>query len=247
MTAISVPSDDLHRMLRIVEAPDLGDDGDGLPWSILHELRALIRCEVIEFGSFDGAQQIYFFDQGLDQPAYDPAMDDIFWELFPKSCGNQDPPEMFRGVRQSTDVMTFAQLRRSPMYLEFCRPLGLHHTLMACMPNGPGRELRLVLHRGRHDPDFDDRDRGLITVLRPHIFAAHAALLRRRSPAPDLTERQWQLLRLIDAGLTNRQIARRLSISEHTVRKHLENIFAKLEVTSRTAAASRAFPEPARR
>ncbi len=115
------------------------------------------------------------------------------------------------------------------------------------MPNGPGRELRLILHRGRRDPDFDDRDRGLITVLRPHIFAAHAAVLRRRSRVPVLTERHWQLLRLIDAGLTNRQIARQLSISEHTVRKHLEHIFARLEVTSRTAAVRRAFSAPAER
>ncbi len=44
MTPISVPATDLDRMLRIVEAPDLGEDGDGLPWSILHELRTLIRC-----------------------------------------------------------------------------------------------------------------------------------------------------------------------------------------------------------
>ena len=80
MAAIAVPSTDLHRMLRIVEAPDLGDDGEGLPWSILHELRALIRCEVIEFGSFDCARRIYFFDQVLDQPAYDLDMDDIFWK-----------------------------------------------------------------------------------------------------------------------------------------------------------------------
>jgi DNA-binding CsgD family transcriptional regulator len=245
MSQISVPDNDLHRMLRIVEAPDLGDDGDGLPWSMLHELRTLIRCTVIEFGSFDAAQRIYFFDQGLDQPAYDPSMDDVFWDLFPGSCGYQDPAGPYRRVRQSTDRYTFAQLRRTPLYLEFCRPLGLHHMLTACMQNGPGRELRLVLHRERHDPDFDQRDRALITLLRPHIFAAHAEVLRRRHRTPSLTQRQWQLLRLIEAGLTNRQIARQLSISEHTVRKHLENIFGKLEVTSRTAALSRAFREPA--
>lgn len=244
MAAISVPGDDLRRMLRIVEAADLGDDGEGLPWSILHELRALIRCEVIEFGSYDLGQRIYFFDQGLDQPAIGPEMDDVYWDLFPASCRNQDPPEMFRGVCQSTDYLTFAQLRRTPMYVDVTRQLGLHHTLMARIRDGPGRELRLILHRGRRDPDFDDRDRGLVTLLRPHIFAAHTALLRRRSPAPSLTDRQWQLLRLIEAGLTNRQIARQLSISEHTVRKHLEHIFARLAVTSRTAAVGRAFPEP---
>lgn len=38
----------------------------------------------------------------------------------------------------------------------------------------------------------------------------------------------------------NRQIARRLGLSDATIRKHLENIFARLQVTSRTAAVKRA-------
>jgi hypothetical protein len=62
-------------MLRIMEAPDLGEDGDGRPWSMLHELRVLIRCEAIESGSFDATQRIYCFDQG-------PDTDDVFRDLF---------------------------------------------------------------------------------------------------------------------------------------------------------------------
>jgi DNA-binding NarL/FixJ family response regulator len=46
----------------------------------------------------------------------------------------------------------------------------------------------------------------------------------------------------VAAGLTNRQIARHVGLSEHTVRKHIENIFERLQVTSRTAAVARAFP-----
>jgi DNA-binding NarL/FixJ family response regulator len=49
-------------------------------------------------------------------------------------------------------------------------------------------------------------------------------------------------LRLVAAGHTNRQIARRLAISEGTVRTRLENIYARLQVSSRTAAVTRAFP-----
>jgi DNA-binding NarL/FixJ family response regulator len=52
-------------------------------------------------------------------------------------------------------------------------------------------------------------------------------------------------LRLVAAGHTNRQIARPLGISEGTVRKHLENIYARLQVSSRTAAVTRAFPDRA--
>jgi DNA-binding CsgD family transcriptional regulator len=52
-----------------------------------------------------------------------------------------------------------------------------------------------------------------------------------------------ELLRLLAAGHTNSQIARQLGISEGTVRTHLENIYEKLGVSSRTAAVTRAFPD----
>lgn len=57
----------------------------------------------------------------------------------------------------------------------------------------------------------------------------------------ELTEREVQVLRLVAAGRTNRSIASELVISEHTVARHLNNIFAKLEVSSRAAATAYAF------
>lgn len=53
-----------------------------------------------------------------------------------------------------------------------------------------------------------------------------------------LTEREIQVLRLVAAGRTNRAIAAELVISEHTVARHLNNIFAKLDVSSRAAATA---------
>ena len=54
--------------------------------------------------------------------------------------------------------------------------------------------------------------------------------------------RSWaQVLRLVAAGSSNRAIAAELGISEHTVARHLQNIFAKIGVTSRTAASAFAF------
>ena len=56
-----------------------------------------------------------------------------------------------------------------------------------------------------------------------------------------LTERELEVLTLVAAGSTNRQVAAELGISEHTVARHLSNIFNKLGVSSRTAAITYAF------
>lgn len=55
---------------------------------------------------------------------------------------------------------------------------------------------------------------------------------------PDVTPREWEVLRLVAAGRTNREIAEALVISDKTVERHLSNIFAKLDVPNRTAAAA---------
>ncbi len=60
-------------------------------------------------------------------------------------------------------------------------------------------------------------------------------------PAHDLTPRELEVLRLVAAGRSNRQIAAELVVSEHTVARHVQNILAKLRVPSRTAAAAFAF------
>jgi DNA-binding CsgD family transcriptional regulator len=59
--------------------------------------------------------------------------------------------------------------------------------------------------------------------------------------AHGLTGRELQVLRLVAAGKSNREIGEELFISEHTVARHVQNIFAKLAVSSRTAATAFAF------
>jgi len=56
-----------------------------------------------------------------------------------------------------------------------------------------------------------------------------------------LTGRELEVLRLVAAGRTNREIAAALVLSEHTVARHVQNIFRKLRVSSRTAATAFAF------
>ncbi len=65
------------------------------------------------------------------------------------------------------------------------------------------------------------------------------------SATPDLpsglSQREAEVLRLVAAGMTNRQIAEVLSLSEKTVARHLSNIFTKIDVSSRSGATAFAF------
>ena len=134
------------------------------------------------------------------------------------------------------------------MYTDRDRLLGLEHCLMVCLPRalpptaGPGRYVRLSLGRGP-GLNFSERDRAMLTLLGPHLDQSYLDAQRRRHPVPRLTPRQRDLLHLLAAGHTNTQIARRLGIAEGTVRTHLENIYERLGVSSRTAAVTRAFPD----
>lgn len=70
--------------------------------------------------------------------------------------------------------------------------------------------------------------------------ARHALATRHRRDVP-LTGRECEVLRLVAAGKSNRQIAGELVISEHTVARHLQNMFLKLGLSSRTAATAYAY------
>ena len=76
-----------------------------------------------------------------------------------------------------------------------------------------------------------------------HVASLDAAIVANSGGANThgLTGRERQVLRLIAAGKSNRQIADELFISEHTVARHVQNIFAKLAVSSRAAATAFAF------
>ncbi|GAA2201045.1 response regulator transcription factor [Sinomonas flava] len=76
------------------------------------------------------------------------------------------------------------------------------------------------------------------TALAPRV----AALLMDRisNPVPSLTPREIQLLELLATGLSNRAIAKRVFISEATVKTHLVHIYGKLGVDNRTAAIAAA-------
>lgn len=99
---------------------------------------------------------------------------------------------------------------------------------------------------GDHDTATSDLDAAR-SVFRQLGAAPDTARVEALSPTagPDapmgLTGREVEVLALVATGKTNREIAAALVISEHTVARHVQNILAKLGVSSRTAASAFAF------
>jgi DNA-binding NarL/FixJ family response regulator len=78
-------------------------------------------------------------------------------------------------------------------------------------------------------------------VLAP---AVAATLVRRASsPGPVLTEREVEILGLLAQGLSNREMARQLFVSEATVKSHLSHVYTKLGVDTRAGAVARAIEQ----
>jgi DNA-binding CsgD family transcriptional regulator len=75
-------------------------------------------------------------------------------------------------------------------------------------------------------------------LARVEGFVSGAA---KEPPTHGLSPRELEVLRLVAAGRSNREIAAALVISEHTVARHVQNIFAKLRVSTRTAAGAFAY------
>jgi DNA-binding NarL/FixJ family response regulator len=107
------------------------------------------------------------------------------------------------------------------------------------------RVLMARAYRQLGDIESSDREldaaRSVFEELGAELDAKEAGGERRATLPKGLTEREAEVLALVAAGRTNRQIADELFLSQKTVARHVSNIFTKLGVTTRTAAARFAF------
>jgi DNA-binding CsgD family transcriptional regulator len=226
----------------------------GLPLSLLSDLKDQIPCDFLLCHGYDTTLLRYWFAQQLPDDGdgdlagedWSPLFSKQYWDC--QICNYPDRTGDLRSVLKVRDLYSVRQWHASGFYREIMRPQGLDNHIQLCLSEppgpdaGPGRTVRLFFLRAS-GPDFSERDRALLTLLRPHLQQAYHDAERRRSPVPDLTPRQWDLLHLIAGGRTNNQVARQLGLSEGTVRTHLENIYNRLQVSNRTAAVIRAFPD----
>ncbi|HEU4672273.1 MAG TPA: helix-turn-helix transcriptional regulator [Candidatus Limnocylindrales bacterium] len=110
-----------------------------------------------------------------------------------------------------------------------------------------------LLVDGRSTTDAAANAAALLLFLAVALLGASAVAERSRRPggvavaagrsdglAEPLTEREAEILGLLAAGLSNREIAASLVVSENTVKSHLEHLYGKLDVRSRLQAIARA-------
>ena len=97
-------------------------------------------------------------------------------------------------------------------------------------------EWMALAHRGLGEDDVAAADAATAQSIYDQLGVEPAGICGSASPA-GLTKRELEILTAIARGATNRQVAQQIFISEKTVARHLANIYAKLGVSSRTAAA----------
>ncbi|HZT90472.1 MAG TPA: helix-turn-helix transcriptional regulator [Gaiellaceae bacterium] len=136
-----------------------------------------------------------------------------------------------------SDVVSVRRFRHGGLYADFFRPAAIAHQLTVGFGGSPHHLVGVWL--SRTDRDFSDGELLLAELLRPHLEAGEAAASRAVARA-SLTERERQVLQVVAAGASNRAVAEVLVVSPGTVKKHLDNIYAKLAVGTRAAAVDRA-------
>jgi DNA-binding CsgD family transcriptional regulator len=171
--------------------------------------------------------------------------------LAPRASGDEIAA-MSRQLRHAADAgpaADFLQLEltadATPYLPRLSMPaLVLHRRGDKTVPIGHGRELASLLPGARfvalsgdaHLPWMDEQ-RDLQRALAGFLDDATPVETNGDSP---LSRREAEVLRLVAAGLSNREIASSLVLSEHTVHRHVANILRKLAQSSRAAAAASA-------
>jgi DNA-binding CsgD family transcriptional regulator len=236
MERAGVTTGDLDLLRRLIDPDRPFAAQDGLPRSLLEDVAELVGCDEVTLQVMDHhSRHISTQSTELDGEDDDPELRALFWRDFWDSLACSYPQRT-----GAVDVTRLSDFRdgQDPR-TEYLREVRVKHEMLVPLPVIAADDHRLLLFR-QDGADFTERDLLLLTLLRPHITELHARQLQRQRGVRDLTPRQWEVVRLVAAGSTNRGIARALGLTERTVAKHLENIYVRLGAASRTEAVAAA-------
>ncbi len=196
---------------------------------LLGSLRALVRCDVALWNRTEVEPRRLLAEIGNPRPARVPECTYDEWAQHvpehPIMSGTHGP------VVAVSDVYSPEGFRRTWMYQHAFKG-SVEHEIGVHLSHPPGELHVIYLSRGR-GRDFDARDHLVLELLRPHL---DSALQRLVLPRPTLTTRETEVMRCVRDGLSNAQVARRLGITEGTVEKHLEHVYARTGARCRVQA-----------
>jgi DNA-binding CsgD family transcriptional regulator len=147
-------------------------------------------------------------------------------------------------TRRIDDLLPAAEFRKTALYNEYYRAIRIDHVMAA--PIHVDRRLLVSFVFNRSGRGFSEAERDTLELIRPHLGHLYrlCAVLGRAGWVPahawQLTPREQDVLHWLSAGKTDRDIGAILAISPRTVHKHLQRIYDKLGVETRTAAVVRA-------
>jgi DNA-binding CsgD family transcriptional regulator len=154
-----------------------------------------------------------------------------------------------------SDFVSRRELHGLTLYDQVYRQLGVEHQIAFVLPSSPGEVIGIALNRQRQD--FTSEEAVMLDLLRGPLRACYRRLLEREQltallavyeAAKDssahmaelgLSVREVEVMHGVIGGASNTEIGRNLDISRRTVEKHLQSVYARLNVTSRTQAIDR--------
>lgn len=239
----------LEFLARIDEVPSDEPYGD----EVLDAFRTLVPTDEVGYQEVDLAARRFVV---VTPPEPDEEYD-LYWAVGPCPITEYRARTADISAVRMSDVIGRTRYHELPIYREYFQPVGLDHVLDLGLATVRSGYRSVVFLRGHDAPDFSERDRAILETLRPHLRAREArsalvaAVAGRMSDSAEplsgvdehLTTREREILAMVAEGKTNAQIAADLWVSPATVKKHLENVYQKLGVGSRAAAASRAQAE----
>jgi DNA-binding CsgD family transcriptional regulator len=230
---------DVERLLGFVaDAEELGSEEPFTP-ELLDELGKLVAADAVSYCEQDRVRKRVRLS--VDRPSDSRSLPDVsYWDIAHEHPVCRVHSGGVFSAFKLSDFVSLGRLRRSKIYALWFRPMDVQHELNVALPSPPWHTKTFLFDRGPGSPDFSERDRLVLDLLQPHLTRLWK---RAHAPHPEparlgLTARELQVLAWVARGKTNPEIAQMLWITPATVRKHLENIYAKLGVRTRTAAAA---------
>lgn len=213
----------------------------------LERIRNLVTYQkaFFDLGDNKGDNHIFFdpiaigmSDSNLDDYYHHfESLDYAVWAL------SQNEPIVYR----DTDLLPDELRERSLFCNEWLKPMDVFYCGGSSIIESGTLFGSVTFMRNQKTGDFTDHDLEIFRILNDHlcrrfrqIFPNGISYKASNSPENDmmskyrLTQREYEILQLLNAGMHNSEISARLFISENTTKKHVAHIFEKLNVSNRS-------------